>query len=371
MRTRSASQRRANIARSVDRGLRAHPLADLNRANAERKRMVVNTALTRLVNVLEDLAAMSGHSLAGMVRAEAERAVGARALAAIRVAVGGLPETMVTVSLPLVRWLVERFLGRGVLVDQAYVARLSRVLPSLARLLGGQDVKMGPILSAIIMAMDAATVRQTGQNALRYLLQVYIYEESDPQAGTMCSLCASAQCDQIAASAGQAASGQPLADLTKRVMRSIDELLVEYEGRTLTAVVREIVFGPARPASGVRGIAAAAAAQMVAALPRGVNVAVAGVAVPLYGFVRRKLNSMGLDMSMPQYVSIIARDLKTVREFTAGKPGVNIEPMLVRCVAAAKPLGLIAGAVRARYGGPVTPEFCALCRTKYGACGRR
>lgn len=366
-------------------GIQSSPLTNLNQANAERKRMVVNIALTRLVGVVQDLLAMSGYSLSRLlyqqgsayvtstVGSKVGSIVGAKVGTAVSLATGAAirPFTVALIGImlkPLVSTGLNRRLPSymGGAVNAAFVDRvLSRSQRTVQAILRDQNVDVRPLVSAIIMAMNARDVRRLGQDTLRGLLDTYVYSKvASSGPGVMCKLCGSVTCSGqgTVQASKMGASGPKMAALVAKALRSINELLpLEDRSLTVTKAVRFALshYLPSK---------ATVAARMVPSQ----LVSVAGlIATAMYPAIRQRIRALGLDIEYADFAAIATKDLQTLRAFVAGDPKANIEPFLVRVVAGSKPLGLVAGAVGALTArGATTSEFCQLCRSTYSTCIR-
>jgi hypothetical protein len=386
-----AESRRAAIKRSLTAaGPRGHNV--LNR-NVSHRQTLAN-ALTILVGALQDFMALSGLSLAAAVR-EAIRVRGAEALGVgswgqgvlggLAGAAGRLVRWQSDAALTFLVKLVYLFVVRpyGVQVKPAAIGRIvSKGRRSLAALLRGQATDLRPLVSDLVMAMDAADAANLGRRVVAGVLDAYVYKpySAGEGPGVMCGLCSAAACTRGAAPGPGACPprataanheadrrrGMQLGVVVHRALRAVNMLLrIEFRGLTVTAALRKAVdtYTPE------------AAQRWVSPVGRGVL-----KAAPVLGFladrlrlgamVARQLAAFGLCIDKADLTAVLDTHAKRLSAFLARDPAVSIEPVLIDIVVRARPLGLARGILGAAVAKGSSGEFCTLCRSRYSSCAR-
>lgn len=345
----------------------AHPLANLNNANARQKRAIVNVAVIRLVSAIQDLLEMSGYSLSQMIHKEVVTATGKYSgvtLGAARVAVSVLSNKVIRViAAAIYRWVPNKPMENITFISKA----LERSKKSIDAIAAGKKVDLRPVVSSIIMNMTARDARTMGKNLVKYLLDTYVYSAyvSSGGGGTMCKLCSKVSCGSNAPVKATAHNAARLSLIVQKVFKAINSLLsIDDRRPTVTQAIRQAAD------SNISSAAVKQVAVLWAKWTPSTGAVLMGVIVQmLHPWLNSKLRSLGLEIDKQTFWALAVKDLPSLVRFVAKDPKADVEPFLVRLVAGAKPVGVLSGLVGARYGTG-TSEFCTLCKTVYGTCAR-
>lgn len=357
-------RRLAQIRRNTQTGVKAH-FVNANLENADKAKKVANVALTRLVGCVQDILALSGVSLSQLLYGMS--GMGPKAKAAVKV-VGTAVLGAVQGLTPLAGWLL-RFAAsfQWIAVDAAVTERFIRgCRKSLQNILLGRPTDMRPVVSAAIMALPSRDVRKLAAGVVTSVLETYVYnpyKSTSTEPGMMCKLCGAVACMSRQGTKINANAPRKLADILKRAMQAIDQLLL-LDGRKLT-VTKALRQAMDTYLGGV--------SQFVLSLtttPLGTAITQM-VALPLHPVVNKLLKTYGLGITFQDFAVIVLRDFQTVKAFIRKDFSRSMEPVLVSIVTKARPIGLLQGVAGALAKSGATSEFCALCQSAYGTCVRR
>lgn len=366
--------RRESAARGT---LRSHRLPNLNASANARTRDIINMALVRLVGAVQDLLAASGYSVSQLIDGVLKKqgrlvraAHGAAAAVAPRAAawVGRGNVTGGSVTVALVQRLLALFGVKPEYISADNMATLlKRIAPTIVKILKGVDVDLRPAVSAVVMALNPSALRALAQSTLQNLLNTYVYAQYKPsssEGSAMCTMCAQADCRRAPTKVRSNAPAR-MAAVVEKVVWSINRLLeVEGRGHTLTSVLRRAIDSNLDPR-------VATAVEWGSRLTGQRVVAVVGLIVSaLYPVLSKRLNAMGLIVSQKDFSALVLKELQRVRGFLAKQPGANLEPFIVKLVAAASPIGIVQGAIAAQLRNASPNQFCKFCASTYSSCTR-
>jgi hypothetical protein len=229
-----------------------------------------------------------------------------------------------------------------------------------------KNVDLRPSVSAVIMAMKPSALRTVSQKILKDLLDTYVYTKYIPKPtkkSSMCTLCSLANCTRTGGAGGASNAGSHMTTVVKKAMWSINRLLkVEGRGHTLTSVLRKAIDSNLDPKL-------VTAAKWGARITGPYVITFLGlVTLALYPVLSKRLAALGLMISKSDFQALLFKDIYSLRAFLAQEPDANIEPFLLRVVAAASPVAIVQGTVASSLGNSVPGEFCNFCTSAYGTC---
>lgn len=372
---------KGGVTRNARTGLQSYPI---NTYNVDKRMQVkLASALTILTGVLQDLVKLSGQSLSKLVYASlvlvaskipgVKLVPGAAATAAASLGRGGALASHEAI-LKFSSYTVYVLYPFGIKMNAGAVARaLQGSKRTVVGLTSNQDVDLRPLVSSLVMALDKHHARILSQAVLDHVLNTYVYTKYVPTAsgggGFMCDLCSRATCGgKKSSSAHNAQASAKLAALLGRAMKAVNILLsIDARGLTLTKALRQ-AMDTQLDSKKVLALVIQAGAHTAGSTAGKTILAALGVAFGKW--INNLLKAYGLGIGSLELGMILFRELPTVRAFVNKDFSRSIEPVLIKIIAAARPVNLVRGIAGAFTSGTTTSEFCALCRTSYAACAR-
>ncbi len=338
----------------------------------ERARGLVASSMAILVGVVQDLMAIGGTSLSRTVHTLVNQHTSPSARAGVKVA---------TVMTParLLGWLATQVLRRyGVQADDKALASVFRLAkPVVLGILANKNVDMRPLARAVVLSIEAEQVRKMTASVIKDLLDNYVYMQytSTSEGGMICQLCSKATCNRVlqtdkATNAAAAAANArvnrqytaKLAKLLSGAMRAFNQLL-SVEGRklTLTMALRQAMDTYA---------SRALVLFVQAGSSKFTNPALAALARFdfMHKLALRMLKKWGLTITKEDLQSIVSKDLAAINAFINKDFSRPLDPVLVKIVVKARPIGLVRGVSGAALKGRGTSQFCELCKSSYAMC---
>ena len=352
--------RKAKLAR-IRRDTRGGPRSfAVNVQNSEKARDLVASSLAALVGVVQDLMAVSGASLSRTFHSVLRRHTGSAARAGLAAAATLTPTV-------LLRWVATNVLRKyGVEVDAVALGGMfQRAKGTVLAILANKNVDMRPLVKAVVMSVEAEQVRAMAANIVKDVLDTYVYSKysSSSEGGMMCKLCSSTPCGQPQSQvAYNPKHALKLASLLGRAMTAINGLLsVEARGLTLTKVLRQV-------ADTYLGDKVMGAVQVTTKW--GISTALSALVAAGHPLVNAKLKQYGLSITQKDLMDILWNDIVTIRAFAHKDFSRPLDPVLVKIVVKAQPVGLLRGVAGAALKGRGSSQFCALCKSTFPACAR-